>query len=273
MRITGFIKASLFIGGMLFIHAAHTQELYVFTEPASNMPSKSISGKVTGKFVKRGSGESLRQRYIPEVMFGLNRNWMVHLSPSFSDMFSSNMRWESAKVYAKYRFYSNDEVHRHFRMAAFSELAYSRSDSRFNEINLNGDQSGIRGGLILTKLQSKLAVSSTLSLANVFTKNKHEEPGNEISKRAFDYSLSAGYLVLPVNYTSFNQTNLNVYAEFLGQQSLDRKQYFVDLAPAVQLIFNSNSKLNLGYRFQLDGNMYRMATRGWLIGFERTFLR
>jgi hypothetical protein len=44
------------------------------------------------------------------------------------------------------------------------------------------------------------------------------------------------------------------------------------MAPALQLIFNSNTKLNFGYRFQLGGTMQRMAKTSWLISIERTFL-
>jgi hypothetical protein len=88
-----------------------------------------------------------------------------------------------------------------------------------------------------------------------------------------NYSLSAGYLVFPREYTDYKQLNLNLYAELLAQQSIDRKAHYVDLAPAVQLIFNSNTKLNLGYRFQLGGTMQRMAeSNNWLISLERTFL-
>jgi hypothetical protein len=53
---------------------------------------------------------------------------------------------------------------------------------------------------------------------------------------------------------------------------LDKRLHFVDLAAAVQLIFNSNTKLNAGYRFQLSGNMHRMATESFLISLETTFL-
>jgi hypothetical protein len=87
-----------------------------------------------------------------------------------------------------------------------------------------------------------------------------------------NYSLSAGYLLLPFEYVDYRQTNLNLYAELLAQQSLDRKACYVDLAPAIQLIFNSNAKLNIGYRFQLNGDMQRMTESSWLISFERTFL-
>jgi hypothetical protein len=60
--------------------------------------------------------------------------------------------------------------------------------------------------------------------------------------------------------------------EILGQRSLDRKLYFIDLAPAVQLIFNSSSKLNLGYRFQVSGNMSRMSNNSFLLSYEWVFL-
>jgi hypothetical protein len=64
---------------------------------------------------------------------------------------------------------------------------------------------------------------------------------------------------------------------------LDRKVYFVDLAPALQLIINSNTKVNLGCRFQLDGlsKAYRMSflkqgtgvvSPSILFSVERTFL-
>ncbi|MFX7792925.1 hypothetical protein ABTK00_21030, partial [Acinetobacter baumannii] len=80
--------------------------------------------------------------------------------------------------------------------------------------------------------------------------------------QAIDYSLSAGYLVLPKAYTSYKQTNLNLYLELLGQQLTDRKGYFMDIAPAAQLIFNSSIKFNMGYRWQIAGNVNRMALDG-----------
>lgn len=256
---------------MLIITGVSAQELYVFSEPASNMPAKSISGKVSGRFADSREHDRWMQRYSPELMFGLNKNWMVHAATTFSDMYTANLRWESVRVYAKYRFLSVDDVHRHFRMAAFTEAGYSRNDPHFDELAIEGDQSGIQAGIILTQLWNKLALSSTLSaIKSTQDKDKIERAG--APGEAFAYSVSAGYLVLPVQYTSFKQTNLNIYAEVLGQRSLDRKRYFVDLAPAVQLIFNSNAKLNFGYRFQLNGNMNRMAEKGWLISFERTFL-
>jgi hypothetical protein len=45
------------------------------------------------------------------------------------------------------------------------------------------------------------------------------------------------------------------------------------MAPALQLIFKSQFKFNLGYRFQLAGDMKRMAQQSWLLSTEWLFLR
>jgi len=271
MKMKSFIKTSLLAGGTLFLLNANAQELFIFTEPASNMPSHSISGKVTGKYSKHPEATNYMQRYAPEIMFGLNKKWMAHFSSTFSDMYSNNVRWESVKTYLKYRFLSNDEVHKHFRMAGFGEYSYSRNTGIYDDISTDGDQSGFQGGLIMTQLWNKLAVSSTLSYLQTI-KNKNIEIDVFIPGKSFNYTVSAGYLVFPFNYTSFKQTNFNVYAELLGQRALDMKKYVVDFAPGIQFIFNSNAKLNIGYRYQISGNMYRIAEKSWLVSFERTFL-
>lgn len=125
--------------------------------------------------------------------------------------------------------------------------------------------------MIVTQLWNRLAVSSTVSFLQVTSAKPKLQPVTQ-PYQAFNYTISAGYLVLPFNYTDFKQTNFNIYAEVLGQQAFDREKYSIDFAPAVQVIFNSNAKINLGYRFQVSGNMNRMASNSWLISFERTFL-
>lgn len=256
---------------LLLSITGYAQELYVYTEPASNMPARSISGKLNTTLLKNLHTDRVESRYTPEIMFGLNKNWMVHAAGTFSDMYSSNLRWESVRLYAKYRFLSLDDVHRHFRMAAFGEVAHSVNDAFYEEVSLNGDQSGVTGGIILTQLWQKLALSSTLGYAQVTTKKPALMP-DAYPWQAFNYSLSAGYLILPRSYNSYRQTNLNIYAELMGQETPDRKKYYIDFAPAMQLIFNSNAKLNLGYRFQLSGDMRRMAEKSWQLGFEYVFL-
>jgi hypothetical protein len=90
--------------------------------------------------------------------------------------------------------------------------------------------------------------------------------------QAFNYSLSAGYLLFPRKYKSYEQTNFNVYVELIGSKGLDRDYAFTDLAPAIQLIVNSNAKINAGYRFQISGGAYRMGTSSFSISYERSFL-
>jgi hypothetical protein len=256
---------------------AKGQELYVFTEPASNMPTNSISTKLTAEYMAAQPWHNRpMQRYMPEVMFGLSKKWMAHIGGSFGDMHTTGFTWESAYVYTKYRFLSNDEIHKHFRMAAFFRGGYARVPFHTDEVSLQADKSGIELGLIATQLWNKLAVSGTVSHTQVLDKSRNDKRVIYVPSRIYqvmNYSLSAGYLLLPVQYTDYKQTNLNLYLEFLAQQSLDRKAYFIDMAPALQLIFNSNTKVNFGYRFQLDGTMQRMSNTGsWLISIERTFL-
>ena len=251
------------------------QELYPYTEPASNMPARSMSLKLSGMFGKGVHGNGIEQRYSPEVMFGLSKKWMVHAGVTFSNMYENFYYYESARVYAKYRFLSNDEVHEHFRMAAFAKAAYSRNRLQHNELNLMGDHSGVQVGVIATQLWNKLAVSGTASLIEVFDKKRNDKTlPQQYAFESFIYSLSAGYLVLPVEYKDYNQTNLNLYAELLGGRNLDWKyeKYYLDLAPAIQLIFKSTSKLNLGYRFQLKSDIYRNMKDSWMISYEHIFL-
>ena len=258
------------------VTASDAQELYPYTEPASNMPAKSMSVKLGGMFGRGVHGSSrLEQRYSPEVMFGLSKKWMLHAGVSFSNMYENFYYYESARLYAKYRFLSKDEVHKHFRMAAFATAAYSRNHLQHNELNLMGDHSGVQVGVIATQLWNKLAVSATLSETEVFdNKRWNKDLPQQYAFRSINYSLSAGYLVLPVDYKDYKQTNLNIYAELLGGRNLDwqYEKYYIDLAPSMQLIFNSTSKLNIGYRFQLKSDIYRNMTNSWMISYEHIFL-
>ena len=267
----------VFLSIIIFITLKlHGQELYVFSEPASNMPAKSLSLKMGAMYGKGVHSKRILQRYMPEVMFGLNKNWMVHTSATFSDMHQPAFIFESARLYAKWRFLSVDDIHKHFRLAAFGAATYSRNHLDHNEINLmGGDQSGIQGGLIATQLWNKLAISGTISLNEILDEERRRKISpDQYAFSSVNYSLSAGYLVLPKEYTSYKQTNLNLYIELLGSRNLNWQgdKFYVDLAPAMQLIFNSNSKLNLGYRFQVAGDIYRLMDKSFYVSYEHTFL-
>ncbi|MNE29347.1 hypothetical protein D3C80_1228230 [compost metagenome] len=69
------------------------------------------------------------------------------------------------------------------------------------------------------------------------------------------YSLSSGYLLLPFVYKNYNQPNLNLYFEVLGKTNPENGKSYVDFAPAVQVIINSRTRIDLGYRFEIAGNL------------------
>lgn len=251
------------------------QELYVFSEPASNLPAKTISLKLTDHFITNDRVyKRVSHRVMPQILFGISKKFMVSAGGTFANMHTPDFRYESVNLYMKYRFLSKDEMHKHFRMAFFAEGSVTRSPFHFDEISLMGDKDGVEAGIIATQLWHKLAVSGTISHTQILDKSRNSKVIYVPSRnfQSMNYSLSAGYLLLPKEYTDYRQTNLNLYLEMLGQQTLDRSTYYIDMAPAIQLIFNSNAKLNIGHRFQLGSNMQRMTTNSWQVSFERTFL-
>ena len=254
---------------------AMSQELYVFSEPASNMPAKSISIKLTDHFVTNDKiYKRLSQRFMPQVMFGFTKKIMVHVGATFANMHTADFKYESASLYVKYRFLSNDEIHKHFRMAVFADASTTKAPFHYDEITLMGDKSGVEAGIIATQLCNKFALSGTVSHTQVLDNSRTNKVLYIPSRnyQSFNYSLSAGYLLFPKEYTDYKQMNLNLYTEIIAQQTLDRKTHYIDIAPALQFIFNSNFKVNLGYRFEATGTMERMSSNSWQISIERTFL-
>lgn len=266
----------LFIIPILFFSISiFGQELYVFTEPASNMPAKSIFVKTAGRFSSTSQRyDRFTQRYTPEVMLGISKKLMVHVGGTFSNMHTQELTGESIFLYSKYRFLSVDDVHTHFRMAAFVNASKSFVPFHNEDVSLMGDKTGVEAGVIATQLWHKFALSGTVSHAQLLDESRYNKIIYVPSRiyKAMSYSLSAGYLLFPREYKDYKQLNVNLYTEVLAQQTLDRKRNYIDLAPAVQFIINSNSKINIGYRFQIAGNIERMTQNYLLVSFERAFL-
>lgn len=247
--------ALIFIGAC---NVAFSQELYVFTEPASNMPAKSIGVRLTNEGMFNNPG--FVSRTIPEVMFGFNKNLMMHAQAFLSDM-DGKYRMEGGSLYAKYRFLSLDEAQSHFRAAAFGRIGTSKRPTYTRDINLEGDNSGVQGGLIFTQLLHKIALSATLGYAHAFKDTDRQITGMPRPNNMLSYSLSSGYLVLPFVYKDYKEPNFNVYFEMLGKTEPSSGESYLDLAPAVQVILNSRTRIDLGYRFQATGNMANRYTK------------
>ncbi|MEI2708154.1 MAG: hypothetical protein V9E96_03945 [Chitinophagaceae bacterium] len=75
--------------------------------------------------------------------------------------------------------------------------------------------------------------------------------------------------MLPKEYISYNQTNVNLMVEFLAQR-LNNGKSFVDIAPSVQFIIHSQTRIDLAYRYQLHSDMLRTAPNGFVVKFEYT---
>jgi hypothetical protein len=277
---------------------ATTQELFVSTEPASNMATGSIGLRFTSRlFQMNHDGIFEEYRIAPELMVGVNKKFMIHIAGYGSNMFQRNFRIEGGSIYGKYRFFSVDDVHTHFRMAVYGKVAIVKNPevlesihkheipdgnggyvihdllvfSQSDDIDLEGNTSGMNAGIIATKLINKFAASGSLGYGerfnNIGFKSPAYQPKNEIT-----YSVSAGYLLFPRQNTSYRQLNCNVYLELLGSSFMDKKLYYTDLAPAVQFIINSIARIDVSYRSQLAGTVPRVCNNSFLLRLEYNLL-
>ncbi len=289
-------KISAFLIAAAAMVSLHAQELFVATEPASNMAKNSIGLRLGSRLMNMENGANLRNRLELETMFGLSKNLMVHGNLYVSDVYTGTYKAEGGSLYAKYRFLSRDAIHSHFRMAAFAKLSASNNPSVYQtsykymvdhgtgpvehtgynghiseDIDLDGNNSGWQAGIVATQLKHKLAVSSSLSFTNALDNGKNRLLPSQ-PRYGFNYTVSAGYLLFPGNYVSYKQTNINLYAELLGTALGEQKGSYADFAPAVQFIFNSIAKLDIGARFYIWGNVHRMSNQSYVLRLEYNFL-
>ena len=252
---------------LVFAIPASAQELFTYTEPASNMPAHSLGLRLSNNVLDETHLGQKTLQVLPELMWGVNKKLMVHAEGIMSNS-GGSFKPIGVGTYAKYRFYSADNVHQHFRMAAFARASYNRGHIHYDELEINGMNTGWEAGLIATQLLHKQAISASISFEQI-TDNG---PGNEIHDgnafRGINYTLSTGRLILPTKYTSYNQTNFNLMLEILGQYLPDNKKQYIDIAPSLQFIFRSQTRIDIGFRHQLSGNMERMATNSALIRIE-----
>ncbi len=243
------------------------QELYVNTEPASNMATGAVGFRLSSE-LKPLEGRT-GFRLAPEVMFGVSRHLMIHGTVYGSSFYQQQFKGEGGSLYAKYRFLALDQAQSHFRIAAYGRVSVIRNPEPYSEINLQGDNSGYLGGLVFTQLLHKLALSASTDYSH--TADNIKSPLSKgAGRNQVSYTFSAGYLLLPVSYHDYSQTNLNLYVEMLGKTSLDGNGNFLDIAPSLQFIFNSRTRLDLSFERQLTGNMSRLSNEIYLIRLEYT---
>lgn len=282
----------------ILLTKSYSQELFIFTEPASNMATGSLGVRLNNYLMPLQYNNRTAYRFDPEIMIGVNRHLMIHANLYASNMMEKQFRFEGGSMYAKYRFLSKDDIHKHFRMAAFGKVSvidnpYTMQHTQkhlipdgnggyiehelltshtSDEQNLDGNQSGWMVGIVATELVNKLAVSGTLSTISRWDNVGGEYNLPSSADGALQATLSGGYLLFPKNYEKYEQTNMNIYTEFIAQKAYGKSGYFIDAGPGIQFIFNSICRLDLGYRFQLAGDMQRFNKQTWLLRFEYNWL-
>ena len=262
------MKHQLFTVVFFLSISCKAQELFSVTEPASNMAAGSIGFKVDNSIMNEISSSKTNYHLIPGILVGLSKKLMIQGNAFFSNR-NKPLVYEGASLYAKYRFLSKDAVQRHFRMAVFGRVSSNNSDIHQEEINMYGHNTGFEAGIVATQLLRKVALSSSLSFLKASDNGNNNKflYGSENSK-AINYTFSVGKLIFPKEYKNYQQTNINVMVEFLGQLNTGSGKYYMDIAPSVQMILNSQSRLDIGYRSELRSSLLRTAPNGFFIRLE-----
>lgn len=212
-------------------------------------------------------------------------------------------RFNGVNVYAKYRFYSKDRDHEHLRLAAYATASWLEVAHDEGEPDLTDDTKGVGAGFIATYLKNHLAVSFTGG--GILPANYRGEapdwnptlpgvPALVKYGKALNYSLSFGYLIYPRKYNSYQQMNINLYSEFLGKSYSTGRVFvgnlggnqstyeltgtaltafkahtYIEWHPSVQLIFNSNLRVDLGAGFPMINRSYTRFYPIYTLGIQR----
>ena len=264
------MKQFLIILSFFVFQKSNSQELFLVTDPASNVPANSLGVNVLQSLFKEEFISGYNYHLMPEVSYGLNRNLMFRATAFVSNR-SNDLVTEGGSFYTKYRFYSSDDLNSHFRMAAFGRYSFNNADIHQEQIEIMGHNTGFEIGLVATTLIKKLAISSSLSFEKALdNKPNHTFPEN-LGDNATNYTLSFGKLMYPKKYTSFKQTNINVMLELVGQTINTNGKSYLDAVPVVQFIFNSQARVDISYRHELLSSMSRSAPNGVYLNLYYTF--
>jgi hypothetical protein len=261
------------IGIVFFIFYASTiqaQELFTFTEPASNMAAKAVGVRLNNYFMKDLHSNQTNYHLLPEVMIGLSKKIMVHAEAFLSNR-NNIFVAEGGSVYIKYRILSVDDVHSHFRVAAYGRYSMNNSSIHQPAIDFQGHSSGYETGVVATKLLNKFAFSTSTSILHATDNGVNKFLFGEKNRTAVNYTLSIGKLMLPKEYISYKQVNVNAMLELLGQINTRTAEGFTDIAPSLQFIVNSRLRMDIGYRIPINTTLHRTAPEGFLIRAEYNF--
>ncbi len=302
------------------------QELYPNTEPASTIPKGVFGLRLMGDTYSENGQD--RNSIGLRAMYGvtsrlsvwlqgglanhhdtvLPANLITHTHSGNTISYYTNTktygrkypyRFKTLRAYAKYRIFSSDGEQKHFRVALFGEYSLPGTAHDEAEPNFN-DNSGYGGGLIITQLYRRLAISFTTGFMHPFSYTETvNHPGflaytpqvTTISYgQAITYSLSAGYRVFPKEYTGYAQSNYNLYIELIGKsfdkalvvqdgQRIDETSRsfhagnYTDIYLGVQKIINSNTRIDLSVVLPFYKRSYQHFYPVLMLGVQTYFYR
>ena len=264
------MRKLLIVVTLFLIQGISAQELFVVTEPASNVPAGSLGVRLGQSIFKEQMQSGYNYHVMPEITLGINKNLMVRTSMFVSNR-SSQLVAEGASFYTKYRFLSTDDLHSHFRMAAFGRYSFNNSDIHQEQLEIMGQNTGFETGIVATQLIKKLAISTSVSYEKAFDNKPDYKFPVAQSDNATNYTLSFGRLMYPKKYTTFKQTNINTMVEFVGQTLNGNGKSYLDIVPSIQFIINSQARIDVAYRQELYSSMLRSAPNGFYLNFEYNF--
>ena len=241
------MRKYLMVFALFFMQGIVAQELFVVTDPASNVPAGSLGIRLGQSVFKKQMKSGYSYHVMPEVAWEINKNLMVRTSMFVSNS-NNQLVAEGASFYTKYRFLSTDDLQSHFRMAAYGRYSFNNATIHQEQIEIMGQNSGFETGIVATQLIKKLAVSASVSYEKAFDNKPDYRFPVAQSDNAMNYTLSLGRLMYPKKYTNFKQTNINTMIEFVGQTLNENGKSYLDIVPSVQFIINSKARIDFAYK-------------------------
>lgn len=226
-----------------------------------------------------------------------NGNQSVFSTGNFQRGVQYPYQYNGIYLYAQYRFLSIDGQNKHFRMALYADWSNVNVAHDEAEPDLLDDNKGYGGGLITTWLYKHFAVSLTSGYIKSGLYNGYAPdvlggpnvPTQIQYGNAVKYNLSFGYLLYPFAYKSYNDLNINLYAEFEGktysgaqvvqygfkdvpiQTPLLQAGNYLEVHPGVQLIVKSNLRIDFSAGLPLVNQSYAHFTPLYMVGIQRYF--
>ncbi|MEM6271378.1 MAG: hypothetical protein AAF998_18225 [Bacteroidota bacterium] len=309
---------------LLFIAVptAPAQELFIHNNPASVLPRDAIAVRtISGLYKEDGY---LRFRQGLRVGFGILSAWQMAVEVSFSnhnhpglisELFGDGtvdhshhnhgsgegdineehlhpFQLNGITLSSQYRFFTSDGPNRHLRAATYQVLSTNFTTHNFAEPNLQHRTAGATVGLIGTWLRNKFAAS--LRLGGIYSLASHEKETGRAFKpgNALEYALSLGYLAFPTRYKSYQQLNINFYAEFMGRwfrrglaRDTDGIWYYIEnspetdpgryleFRPGLQFILNSRMRADFSTALPFLGRSYTMDYPQFQLNLQYLFFR